>query len=153
MQPARPGAVVSYLVTFALLGILVLAAPSRAQNVETSQQTNERLRALAAASHVAPPHDYVIGSGDVVSVQVFDIPELSRDLRVSQTGTIGIPLVPVRLYVAGLTELQVQQKIAEVLAANGLVSNPQVMVTVKDKKSNAITIVGAVLRPMVYQAD
>jgi polysaccharide biosynthesis/export protein len=153
MQPARPGAVVSCLVTFALLGLFVLASPSRAQNVETSQQTNERLRALAAASHSAPPHDYVIGSGDVVSVQVFDVPELTRDLRVSQTGTIGIPLVPVRLHVAGLTEIQAERKIQEVLEANGLVSHPEVSVVVKEKRSKPITVVGAVGHPMVYQAD
>src|ERR1700730_10840353 len=153
MQPARPGAAVSCLGTFALIGSLVLASPSRAQNVETSQQTNERLRALAAASHVSPPHDYVIGSGDVVSVQVFDVPELTRDLRVSQTGTIGIPLVAVRLHVAGLTEIQAERKIQEVLEANGLVSHPEVSVVVKEKKSKPITVVGAVSHPMVYQAD
>src|SRR6266852_9640641 len=120
--------------------------------LETQQQTNDRIRSLSAAT-TTPVRDYVIGRGDLVSLEVFDIPELTRDLRVSQTGTIGIPLVPVRLFVAGLTELQAQQKIAEVLEANGLVSNPQVMVSVKDKKSKPITIVGAVPHPMVYQAD
>jgi polysaccharide export outer membrane protein len=153
MQSARLGAAVSSLATTALFATLVLAPPSSAQTVETSQQTNERIRALAAASHAPPPRDYVIGSGDVVSVQVFEVPELSRDLRVSQTGTIGIPLVPVRLHVSGLTEIQAELKIAEVLEANGLVSHPEVSVTVKEKKSRPITVVGAVGHPMVYQAD
>lgn len=99
------------------------------------------------------PHDYVIGSGDVLGIQVFDIPELSGEVRVSQTGSIGIPLVPVRLRVSGLTETQAQQKIAEVLEANGLVSHPQVTVSVKERKSKPITIVGAVIHPMVYQAE
>jgi len=81
------------------------------------------------------------------------VPELSREVRVSQTGTIGLPLLPVRLVVSGLTEIQVEQKIAEVLEANGLVSHPQVTVSVKEKKSKPITIVGAVVRPMVYSAD
>jgi polysaccharide biosynthesis/export protein len=153
MQPVNLGAWVSCLGTFALFGTFVLAPPSRAQEVETSQQTNERLRAIAAASHVAPPRDYVIGSGDVVSIQVFDVPELSRDLRVSQTGTIGIPLIPVRLHLAGLTEIQAERKIQEVLEANGLVSHAEVSVVVKEKKSKPITIVGAVSHPMVYQAD
>jgi len=76
-----------------------------------------------------------------------------RELRVSQTGTIGIPLVRVRLHVSGLTELQAERKIAEVLEANGLVSHPEVSVTVKEKKSRPITVVGAVGHPMVYQAD
>jgi polysaccharide biosynthesis/export protein len=135
--------------------LMLHAAPSlRAQSVETSDKANERLRSLAAStSHVPPPSEYVIGAGDLVNVQVFDVPEMSRELRVSQTGTIGMPLVPVRLQVAGLTEIQTERKITEVLEANGLISHPEVSVTVKEKKSRPITIVGAVAHPMVYEAD
>ena len=97
--------------------------------------------------------EYLIGSGDVISIEVFDVDELSRDVRVSQTGTIALPLLPVRLQVTGLTEIQTEQKIAEVLEANGLVSHPQVSVTVKEKRSKPITVIGAVNHPMVYQAD
>ena len=79
--------------------------------------------------------------------------ELSRDVRVSQTGTIGLPLMPVRLHVKGLTETQAEQKIAEVLQANGLVTHPEVSVAVKERKSKPITVVGAVPHPMVYQAE
>lgn len=128
------------------------AVEPRPTPLETQQQTNDRIRALSARTFTAP-HDYIIGRGDVIGLEVFEIPELSRDVRVSQTGTIGIPLVPVRLYVAGLTELQVQQKVAEVLEANGLVSHPQVMVSVRERRSKPITIVGAVGHSMVYQAD
>jgi polysaccharide export outer membrane protein len=52
-----------------------------------------------------------------------------------------------------LTESQAEQKIAEVLQANGLVSHPEVSVAVKDRRSKPITVVGAVPHPMVYQAD
>jgi protein involved in polysaccharide export with SLBB domain len=61
--------------------------------------------------------------------------------------------VPVRLHVAGLTESQAEQKIAEVLEANGLVTNAQVSVAVKERKSKPITVVGAVGKPLVYEAD
>lgn len=120
--------------------------------LDTQQKANQRLTELARTVRT-PVRDYVVGRNDVISVEVFDVPELTRDVRVSQTGTIGIPLVPVRLYVLGLTEMQVQQKIAEILEANGLVSHPQVMVSVKEKRSKPIAIVGAVAHPMVYQAD
>lgn len=153
MQPARLGARSLCLVSATLLGTLVLALPGRAQNVlETPQQTNDRIRQLSAAARLAP-HDYVIGPGDVISIEVFDVKELSRDVRVGQTGTIGIPLVPVRLRVSGLTEVQAEQKIAEVLEANGLVSHPEVSVSIKERKSKPITVVGAVSRPLVFQAD
>ena len=153
MQPVRLGAQVWCLVTTTLLGILVLSPPTQAQTVlETPQQTNDRIRALSSTARQLP-HDYVIGNGDVINVDVFDVKELSRDVRVSQTGSIGIPLIPVRLHVGGLTEVQAEQKIAEVLEANGLVSHPQVSVSVKERKSKPITVVGAVGHAMVYQAD
>jgi len=153
MQPVRLGASLWCSVTSALLGMLVLALPSRAQTVlETPQQVNDRIRSLSSSARLIP-HDYIIGNGDLIDVDVFDVKELSREVRVSQTGTIGIPLVPVRLHVSGLTEMQAEQKIAEVLEANGLVSHPEVSVTVKDRKSKPITVVGAVGHSMVYQAD
>lgn len=153
MQPARLDASLWCVVPTALLGMLVLAPPSPAQTVlETPQQVNDRIRSLSATVRMTP-HDYVIGNGDVLNVDVFDVKELSREVRVSQTGSIGIPLIPVRLHVAGLTEVQAEQKIAEVLEANGLVSHPEVSVSVKERKSKPITVVGAVGHAMVYQAD
>jgi len=152
MQPVRLGARIWCFVASALL-LLVLAPPNRAQTVlETPQQTNDKIKTLSASARSAP-REYVIGRGDLLSVEVFDVPEFTREIRVSQTGTIGLPLVPVRLQMSGLTELQAQQKIAEVLEANGLISHPEVTVNVKEKKSKPITIVGAVTRPMVYEAD
>jgi polysaccharide biosynthesis/export protein len=154
MQPVKLGARVWCLyATAGLLGFFAASQCICAQAVlETPQDTNDRIKALSARARYIP-HDYVIGSGDTISIDVFDVKELTRDVRVSQTGTIGLPLVPVRLQVKGLTETQAEQKIAEVLEANGLVSHPEVSVSVKDRKSKPITVVGAVPRPMVYQAD
>jgi polysaccharide export outer membrane protein len=59
----------------------------------------------------------------------------------------------VRLHIAGLTEIQAEQKISEVLEANGLVSHAEVSITIKERKSKPITVVGAVAHPLVYQAD
>jgi polysaccharide export outer membrane protein len=134
--------------------LLVLAPSSRAQQavLETPQQVNDRIRSMSASARVMP-HDYVIGNGDLLNLEVFDVKELSREVRVSQTGSIGVPLVPVRLHVAGLTEVQAEQKISEVLESKGLVSHAEVSLTVKERKSKPITVVGAVAHPMVYQAD
>ena len=122
--------------------------------VGTPQQANDRIHSLGAApSNKSGPHEYTIGNGDLLDVSVFDVPELTRELRVSQTGTISMPLVPTRLHVSGLTESQAEQVIADILQANGLVSHPEVGVVVKEHKSRPITIVGAVTKPMVYEAE
>ena len=153
MQPVTLGARSWCHATAGLLVLMVGGARTCAQTVlGTPQETNDRIRSLSATARYIP-HDYVIGSGDTISIDVFDVKELSRDVRVSQTGTIGLPLIPVRLQVKGLTETQTEQKIAEVLQANGLVSHPEVSVSVKDRKSKPITVVGAVGHQMVYQAE
>jgi polysaccharide export outer membrane protein len=153
MQPVKLGVSVWCLALNTLAIMLFLAPSSRAQAVlETPQQVNDRIRTMSDSAR-AMPHDYIIGSGDVIAISVFDVAELSREVRVSQTGSIGIPLVPVRLHVAGLTESQSEQKIAEVLEANGLVTNAQVSVSVKERRSKPITVVGAVAKPLVYEAD
>lgn len=156
MQPAKLGAAVWCLVSGAVLLALSPASPAQTGGaqpaLETPQQVNDRIRQLSAPLRMIP-HDYVIGPGDLLEIFVFDVQELSREVRVSQTGTIGIPLVPVRLHVAGLTESQAGQKIAEVLEANGLVTHADVTISVKEHKSKPITIVGAVPHPMVYEAD
>src|SRR5690242_5981164 len=158
MQPARLGARVGCLLSGALLALLPLLPACHAQAssgqpiLETPQQVNDRIRELSTTLRMMP-QDYVIGPGDLLGIYVFDVEELSRDVRVSQTGTIGIPLVPVRVHVAGLTEMQVEQKIAELLEANGLVTHADVSVSVKEHKSKPITVVGAVVHPMVYEAD
>jgi polysaccharide biosynthesis/export protein len=139
-----------------ILALTLAQAPAvcAQAELETQQKVNERIQELAknTAAHT-PAQDYVVGRGDVMAVEVFDVPELTREVRVSQTGTIGLPLLPVRLFVAGLTEEQIQQKVGEVLEANGLVSHPQVMVFVKERRSKPIAVVGAVGHPMVVQAD
>jgi polysaccharide export outer membrane protein len=154
MQPARLGALVSFFVPTALLVSLVLAPSSSAQQavLETPQQVNDRIRSMSASARLMP-HDYVIGDGDLLNLEVFDVKELSREVRVSQTGSIGIPLLPVRLHVSGLTEVQAEQKISEVLESNGLVSHAEVSLSVKERKSKPITVVGAVGHAMVFQAD
>jgi polysaccharide export outer membrane protein len=117
---------------------------------ETTQQTNEKIRGLAG---MAKPSfaDIPIGAGDVVHVEVFDVPELSRDIRVSTTGDISFPLVHERIRAAGVTPFQLEESIQEKLIENGLVSHPQVSVFVKEQNSQPVTVLGAVMHPMTFQ--
>ena len=49
--------------------------------VGTPEQANEQIRTLGQASR-ASPHEYTIGNGDLLGIVVFDVPELTRDVRV-----------------------------------------------------------------------
>src|SRR5271170_1693334 len=136
-----------------LLAVLVLgnwqAAHGQAKD-ETPQQTNEKIQQLATLAR-AHPMDTPIGSGDLLHIDVFDVPELSREVRVSDTGDISYPLIPGKISVAGQTPFQLESKLEQLLVENGLVSHPQVSVFVKEQTSQPVTIVGAVKTPMVYQ--
>lgn len=127
-----------------------LQAASGQQKDETPQQTNEKIQQLATLAR-AHPVDTPIGSGDLLHIDVFDVPELSRDVRVSDTGDISYPLIPGKVSVAGLSPFQLESKLEQLLVENGLVSHPQVSVFVKDQTSQPVTVVGAVKTPMVYQ--
>jgi len=114
-------------------------------------ETNDRIAQLASASNVTQG-DYLIGSGDLLGIDVFDVPELSREVRVNETGFISLPLMPSKIKAGGMTPYQLQDKLAELLQTNGLVSTPQVSVSVKEQHSQPITVIGAVKNPMVIQA-
>ena len=116
-----------------------------------AEETNQRIAQLAQASLVKQG-EYLIGSGDLLGIEVFDVPELSRDVRVNETGYISLPLMPAKVRAAGLTPYQLQDKLAELLQTNGLVSTPEVTVSLKEQHSQPITVIGAVRTPQVMQA-
>lgn len=117
---------------------------------ETPQQTNEKIQQLADLARTHPV-DAPIGSGDLLHIDVFDVPELSRDVRVGDAGDISYPLIPAKIKAAGLTTFQLEEKLEQLLIENGLVSHPQVSVFVKDQTSQPVSVVGAVQHTMVYQ--
>src|SRR5271168_3526089 len=69
------------------------------QTLETPQQTNEKIQELAAVERTKP-HDVPVGTGDLLHIEVFDVPELSRDVRVGDAGDISYPLIPGRIQAA-----------------------------------------------------
>jgi len=142
------GARCAFLCVLVLLGASVGLGQER---LETPRETNDRIRQLSSAMQVKQG-EYLIGSGDLLRIEVFDVPELSRDDRVSDTGYISLPLLPAKIHAIGLTAAQLEVKVAELLQANGLVSRPQVNVYIKERRSRPIMVVGAVNRPLVYQA-
>jgi polysaccharide export outer membrane protein len=149
----------SWAVFFLLLGVPAAfsqqksaqPAPPAAQTPDAVAAMNDRIAQLAGAALVKPG-DYVIGSGDLLGIDVFDVPELSRDVRVNETGYISLPLMPAKVRASGLTTFQLQDKLAELLQTNGLVSTPQVSVSLKEQHSQPITVIGSVKNPMVIQA-
>ena len=79
---------------------------------------------------------------------VFQAPELSKTIQVSEAGTINFPLIG-ELDAAGKTARDIEQELRKKLGTKYL-QNPQVSVFVKDFFSQRITLEGAVKKPGVY---
>lgn len=96
------------------------------------------------------PADYTISSLDMLSIDVFDVPELSlAQIQVDSSGTISMPFIG-RVSAAGLTTTQLSQRIAAELDQK-YIKNPVVTVTVKDAASQKITVDGDVTKPGIYE--
>jgi len=91
---------------------------------------------------------YRIGSADMLDITVFKVPDLSKTVQVSETGTINLPLVG-ELQAAGKTTQELERDLTAKLGATYL-QNPQVTVLVKENNSQRVTIQGAVEKPGVY---
>lgn len=135
-----------------LVGIFAPYSASSQQRLETTDETNARLRELAKNLQPAAG-EYKIGPGDVLNVEVFDVPQLTREVKVTQSGYISLPLLPIRVMAKGLTGPQLEEVLRELLKANQLVTSPEVTVTVKLQNSHPIMVIGAVHTPQVIQAS
>ena len=98
----------------------------------------------------AIPSDYIISSQDMLSIDVFDVPELGQTaLQVDNTGNIAMPFLG-QVHAEGLTTTQLSQRIAAQLDQR-YVKNPVVTVMVKDAASQKITVDGQVTQPGIYE--
>jgi len=96
----------------------------------------------------------VICPGDVLEVSmVTDYSKLTTSAtpaRVGQDGTVEVPLVG-RVGVAGMELEQAEQTISAEACARGIFRTPCITVTMKQARTNKITVVGAVAEPGVQE--
>jgi len=107
-------------------------------------------RTSSTAMLPADLRDYEISPDDLLYVYVFDVPDLSREYRVSPNGSIDLPLLPEPIAAGGLTPSQLSRVIRERLIASRLIGNPRVTVQVKESRMHSVAITGAVKRPQIY---
>lgn len=120
------------------------AAPVSASGAQSSVPGTPRLS-------MAPGGDASIrlGSGDLVEISVYDVPDLSTKNRVNETGDLDLPLINT-VHVEGLTVSEAEQVIEKRLQEGGFVRDPHVQVFVDEYTSDAASLLGEVARPGVY---
>lgn len=92
--------------------------------------------------------DYRIGTNDLLEVEVFDVEELKRTVRVNASGQVSLPLIGL-VPVAGLSPAEAESVIA-LRYGDKYLQDPQVSIFIKEFTSQRITVDGAVARPGIY---
>ncbi len=136
-----------------VVGVCVSVA-AWGQSVPAGQQPpaasadNKGVENHPAGSQAAHSDDtYVIGANDVLAINVWKEPDVSRSVPVRSDGKISLPLVG-ELQAGGQTPRQLEQEIAKRL--QNFISEPEVTVIVTESKSQKINILGMVSRPGTY---
>ena len=93
--------------------------------------------------------DYSVGAQDVLTISVYDQPEMSGKFKVESDGTFTFPLIG-RVHAGGVTLRAFEQDLKAKLA-DGFLRNPQVTVVVDTYRSQRILVMGEVRAPGEYQ--
>jgi polysaccharide export outer membrane protein len=91
-----------------------------------------------------------LGTGDLISVSVYNVPELNTKTRVSSAGDVYLPLVDY-VHVGGLTINEAETVIEKRLDQGGFVKNPHVQLFIDEYTSGGASVLGEVVKPGVYQ--
>jgi len=90
-----------------------------------------------------------LGSGDLVEVNVYNVPELATKTRVSSSGDLYLPLVGY-VHVADLAIEEAQNLIEKRLADGGFVRDPHVSILIDEFSSQGVSMLGEVVKPGIY---
>jgi polysaccharide export outer membrane protein len=132
-------------------------------NVNVHQLASMTLTAILLVSsevwaQTAPPESariqgtapiLAIGPGDTVEITVYDVPELTLKVRVSEDGSVNLPLVGA-MHWAGLSAAEAEHLLAATLVREDYVKKPQVSIFVKEFVSQGVSVLGEVKQPGIY---
>jgi polysaccharide export outer membrane protein len=94
--------------------------------------------------------EYKIGPKDLLEITIFELPELNQTVRVSEEGSISLPLLG-SVVIEGLTKEEVQNRIASLLLEKNYVKNARVTVFIKEYQSKRVAMLGALTKPGMYE--
>lgn len=114
----------------------------------TVLQSQTQLPAPVRSDLVAPDRVSLIGPLDTIYVDVFGVPELSREMQVDASGRISMPLIGT-VDAGGKTAEELSSSISKRLAGR-FVRNPDVTVNIRSSVSQVVTVDGQVVEPGLY---
>jgi polysaccharide biosynthesis/export protein len=105
---------------------------------------------LRRASATGSPGDLPLGPGDLIEIVVFEVPELSNiKVRISRPGVVTLPLIG-QVPVTGKTPADLEADLRQRLEG-AYMYDPHVTVFVHERRSQRISVIGAVRKGGVYE--
>lgn len=150
-----------YLQVFLASALILALGPAARLRAQDQRDVEPGPQPLDLQQHEAAPvvsalpsragmmTDYVVGPEDVLDIDVFNVPELSKTVRVANDGTISLALIGY-IQAAGLTTQELRKQL-EAKWSKSYLEDPQVSVFVREFHAQPVSIIGAVDRPGLYQ--
>lgn len=126
----------------ALIHIAVSATMVRAGQDDHGNAQRSSTKGLPVTLTIAP--------GDLLEITVFDVPEMTQQVRVGADGKAELELIGSTV-LGGLTAQEAAQTIARKLRNLNFLLHPQVNVLVKEFASQGVSVIGEVQHPGVFQ--
>jgi polysaccharide export outer membrane protein len=130
-----------------LAGVCVAQSADANKPKDAEKQDKPPQAQAPAKGTAANDPDYVIGIEDVIAVNVWHEPEMSRAMAVRPDGKISMPLIG-EIVADGKTPAQLQAELSTKLQT--LIKNPDVTVIVQDIKSQKFNVLGEVQHPGMF---
>lgn len=92
--------------------------------------------------------EYRIGAQDLLTISVFGVQELNKEVRVNSNGQVTLPLIG-GIMAGGRTIPELEADLAKKYS-DGYLQKPQVSVFVKEFTSQRVTLEGAIAKPGIY---
>jgi len=134
-----------YLVLLSWIAAGPGGAALRAQTGDPAQGSSGRFS--SGDDPVSDPR-YLIGPRDLIEIEVFELPELDVERRVSIQGNVRLPVIG-DFAVGGRTEQQAAAELERALEAQ-YVERATVTIQVKEVRSRSFTLIGAARQPGEY---
>jgi polysaccharide export outer membrane protein len=129
------------------IGVRAQAAPADTPSAPASHTEQPAQNADVPTATKAHDDSFVIGNDDVLAINVWKEPDISRSIPVRSDGKISLPLVG-EVQATGRTPLKLEQDIAARL--KNYIGEPEVTVIVQQINSQKFNILGQVNHPGSY---
>jgi protein involved in polysaccharide export with SLBB domain len=96
-----------------------------------------------------PTEKSTAGAGDVFIMEIVGEKDLPREYQVASDGSVDLPYLHT-VAVAGLEPQEIARLVRKLLMERGILSDPSVVVQIKEYNSRRITILGQVAKPGTF---